>query len=110
MWAMAIVALGLYLSWPLVLLVIKPTFAPIALLGARRRSWWIALAVVAALNVVALPLWLEYAAVVRNSDLRLDYSLLNLPLVGLPAIAWLGRSRPSEVASPRGAATGAASG
>jgi hypothetical protein len=94
MWAMAIVALGAVFAWPFVLLVIKPTFAPLALIGARRRSWWIALALVGALNLLVLPLWLDYLAVVRNSQLRADYSLLNLPLVALPAIAWLGRSRP----------------
>jgi hypothetical protein len=104
-WATAIVALGAVFAWPFVFLVIKPTFAPIALLGIRRRTWWIALSVVAAVNVVGLPLWLEYLAVVRNSQLRLDYSLLNLPLVVLPAIAWLGRSRRPEVAAPAGAAT-----
>ena len=105
MWAMAIVALGAAFAWPFVFLVIKPTFAPIALLGSRRRSWWIAAAVVGVANLVALPLWLEYLAVVRNSQLRLDYSLLNLPLVALPAIAWLGRSRRPEAAAPEGAAT-----
>jgi hypothetical protein len=94
MWAMAIVAGGVVLGWPLVLLVIKPTFAPLAVLGIRRRVWWIALAIAAAANVFMLPLWIEYLAVVRNSQLRVDYSLLNLPLVVLPAIAWLGRVRP----------------
>jgi hypothetical protein len=109
MWAMAIVAAGVVFAWPLVLLVIKPTFAPLALLGIRRRSWWIALVVVAAVNLPVLPLWLEYLAVVRNSQLRLDYSLLNLPLVALPAIAWLGRSdrssrspRPADSQPPAG--------
>lgn len=100
MWAMAIVAAGVVFAWPLVLLVIKPTFAPLALLGVRRRSWWIALALVAGANLLVLPLWLEYVAVVRNSQLRLDYSLLNLPLVALPAIAWLGRSRPPAGTPP----------
>lgn len=103
MWAMAIVGAGVVLAWPLVLLVIKPTFAPLALLGIRRRSWWIAMAVVAAANLYMLPLWLEYLAVVRNSQLRLDYSLFNLPLVALPAIAWLGRSRaPAATPPPAG--------
>lgn len=104
-WVMAMVALGAVFAWPFVFLVIKPTFAPLALLGIRRRSWWIAVAAVGAVNVIALPLWLEYLAVVRTSQLRLDYSLLNLPLVALPAIAWLGRSRRPEVASPEAAAT-----
>jgi hypothetical protein len=105
MWAMAIVAAGVVLGWPLVLLVIKPTFAPLAVIGIRRRSWWIAAAVVAAVSLFMLPLWLEYLTVVRNSQLRLDYSLLNLPLVVLPAIAWLGRARPPEPAAREGAAT-----
>lgn len=103
MWAMAVVALGVVFGWPLVLIMIKPTFAPLALLHIRRKMWWVAFAVVAALNVVALPLWLDYLAVVRNSQLRLDYSLLNLPLVVLPAIAWLGRSRaPAGTPPPAG--------
>ena len=105
MWAMAIVAAGAVFAWPLLLLVIKPTFAPLALIGIRRRSWWVAAAAVAAVSLPMLPLWLDYVTVVRNSQLRVDYSLLNLPLVVLPAIAWLGRARPAEPAAREGAAT-----
>ncbi|HEV8488503.1 MAG TPA: hypothetical protein VGQ58_01805 [Candidatus Limnocylindrales bacterium] len=104
-WVMAIVAAGLVLHWPFALLIIKPTFVPLSLLGFGRRSWFVAHLAVAAAMVATWALWVEYLAVVRNSQLRLDYSLLNLPLVVLPVIAWLGRARPQEPAAREGAAT-----
>ena len=45
MWLVAAVAAGTVWRWPFVFVFAKPTFAPIAFLGVRRRSWWVALAV-----------------------------------------------------------------
>lgn len=93
MWVMAIVAAGAVLRWPLALLIVKPTFGPFSLIGFGHRTWLVAHLAVAAGIVATWPMWVDYFAVLFNSQVRLDYSLLNLPLVALPAIAWLGRSR-----------------
>ncbi len=41
MWLVAAVAAGTAWSWPFALVVVKPTFSPLMLLGIRHRSWWI---------------------------------------------------------------------
>ena len=91
MWSMAFVAAGAMWGWPAALLVVKPTVAPLALIGGRRALW--AGLIVIALCAALLPLWFEYAVVIGNAGVDWTYSLLNLPLVVLPAIAWLGRQR-----------------
>jgi hypothetical protein len=94
LWVAAAVAFGLMFAWPFVLIVIKPSFLPLALLGARRRSWWIAAAIV---GLAALPfgmLWVDYVTAIRNSGLPLYYSLLQVPIVVAPIVMWLGRTRP----------------
>jgi hypothetical protein len=96
MWIVAAIAAGTVLAWPFVFVVAKPTFAPIALLGIRHRSWWIAAGVLAALSVPFARVWLDWFAVVRNSNVSLIYNLPTLPLMLAPLIAWLtGVRRPS---------------
>jgi hypothetical protein len=96
MWAMAFVAAGAVWGWPAALLVVKPTFAPLAAVASGRRSFWLAGVAIGAVSLAMAGLWLEYAAVIRNSGLSLAYSLLNLPLVAIPAVAWFARrDRPS---------------
>ena len=41
-WATAFVAAGAVWGWPVVALIIKPTFAPLAIVAVRRRSAWLA--------------------------------------------------------------------
>ena len=96
MWIVAAVAAGTVLAWPFLLVVAKPTFAPIALLGIRHRSWWIAAAVLAVASVPFGTVWLDWLAVVRNSNVSLVYNLPSLPLMLAPLVAWLaGVRRPS---------------
>jgi hypothetical protein len=96
MWIVAAIAAGTVLAWPFVLVLAKPTFAPIALLGARRRSWWVAAALLAVLSIPFLRVWLDWFAVVRNSNVDLTYNLPTLPLMLTPVIAWLsGVRRPA---------------
>jgi hypothetical protein len=101
MWAMAFVAAGAMWGWPAALLAVKPTVAPLALIGGRRAL--LAGLIVIALCAALLPLWIQYAAVIGNVGVDWTYSLLNLPLVVLPAIAWLGRQPPVD-AVPTGRA------
>ena len=96
MWIVAAIAAGTVLAWPFILVVAKPTFAPIALLGIRHRSWWIAAAVLVALSVPFARVWVDWFAVVRNSNVSLIYNLPTLPLMLAPLVAWLtGVRRPS---------------
>jgi hypothetical protein len=92
-WICAFVAAGTIASWPFALILIKPTFAPLAFLGIRRRSWWVAAAVLAGVSVLFLPLWLDWVTALRNSDVTLIYNLPSLPLMVAPLIPWLADDR-----------------
>ena len=87
-------AIGVTLAWSLpasVLLVLKPSYLPLALIGVRWRSWWIAAAAVAVLCLPFGGLWFDFAMVLRGSPVEPWYSLLNLPYVAIPIFGWLGR-------------------
>lgn len=81
--------------WPAVLVFLKPSLFPFAFFGAWKRSWWIALAV---LVVVGLPfgsMWIDYARVLLDArhELGLLYNVFQVPLLLIPLIAWMGRTR-----------------
>jgi hypothetical protein len=95
-WAIAAVAGGLAFGWPGVLVILKPSLAPFALAGIRRRSWWVAALVLGLLSLAMLPLWVDFMAAMRNSDVSPTYSLGNLPPMLIPVVAWLGR-RPGGI-------------
>lgn len=94
-WVTAAVALGALYGWPAALVLLKPSLLPFALLGVRSRAWW---GVAAGLAVLSLPLLgatLAYPGVIlssHNPDGFL-YSLVDVPMVLIPVIAWLGRAR-----------------
>jgi len=96
MWMALFVGLGLIWGWPAVLVLLKPSLAPLILAGIRRVTWLaIGMAAFIALNVPLMPLWGDYLAVIRNAGATwppLTYSLWDVPLVLLPAVAWLGRT------------------
>jgi hypothetical protein len=93
-WMAAAMALGVVYAWPSVLVLIKPSLFPFALFGARRKAWWLALGLFA---LVCLPfgsLWIDWIHSVLNSQGGgLTYSSLEIPMLALPIIAWLGRTR-----------------
>jgi hypothetical protein len=92
-WVAAFVALGTIWKGAAVLSLLKPWLAPIALVGVRSRSWWAWLAVYAAVALVMLPLWLDYLALLRNGAGRsLEPSLVHVPILLIPVIAWWTRS------------------
>ncbi len=91
MWVAAGIAAGVRWGWPSVLVLLKPSLAPFAFIGAGRRRWWAALAILALASVPFGALWLDYTTAMRNSSLSWTYALVNLPLMFVPVVAWLGR-------------------
>jgi hypothetical protein len=96
MWSMAAMALAVVgssrFAAPFVLL--KPSLAPFALFGIRRRSWWVGAAVLVLLSVPFGSLWADWVASVVNSrGGGLLYSSLEAPMLLLPLAAWVGRRR-----------------
>jgi hypothetical protein len=98
MWVTAFVALALRFGWPGLLIAIKPSFAFLMLVGSTSRSWWLGLWIVAIAAVPLGQLWLDWIAVVRHAPAGLDYSLTSIPMVLLPFVAWLRRTRHREAA------------
>jgi hypothetical protein len=92
-WVVAFIALATRFPWAGPLVLLKPSLGAFALLGFGRRSWFIALGVVAVASLAFGSLWLDYLTVLRNSGVPLSYSLLDLPFALAPVIAWIGRTR-----------------
>ncbi len=96
MWVAAAVAVALAASLPtVVLLVLKPSYLPFALIGIGWRSWWLAAAVTAIVCLLFGGLWFDYLTVLRGATLEPLYSLYNAPYVLIPVIAWFARTRQS---------------
>lgn len=93
LWVAAFVALGLQTGWGWALIALKPSFAPVALLGVRRRVFWVAVAVASAVSIPFGRLWLDWIKVILHAPGGVLYSILGLPLVLLPAVAYAGRTR-----------------
>jgi len=74
--------------------LLKPSLAPFALFGVRDRSWWLGLAAFVALSVPFGGMWLDWVTTVLNArGGGLLYSVLEAPMLALPLVAWLGRTR-----------------
>jgi hypothetical protein len=92
MWIDAAIGAGVLYGWPSALVLIKPSLLPLALVGIRRRAWWIAVGVLILASIPFGSMWLDYLTVLRNSAVPATYSVLDLPLALVPVIAWWGRS------------------
>lgn len=96
-WPVAGLAAAPELGWPAVAVALKPQFAPLAILSIRRRSFWIAAGLVGLASLLLLPLWFDWLTVLRNASSwphdNLAYWIDNIPLLAIPVIAWLTRTR-----------------
>jgi hypothetical protein len=94
-WVVAFLALGTTRPFFSPFALIKLTLAPAAILNIRHRAWWIGLAALGIVSLLFLPLWPDYVTALTNlrAPAGLTYSILELPLVAIPWIAWLGRAR-----------------
>jgi hypothetical protein len=66
LWFTMALALGTRYWWPSVLVLQKPTLAPFAVLGIWSPSWWLALAGLAVVSLLFLPLWPDYIQATAN--------------------------------------------
>ena len=106
LWMAAAVALATVYGWPAVLVLLKPTLLPFALLGIRRRSWWLSVSALSVVSFLFLPMWFEYIVVVGNARPPgafngLGYSVSQIPLLLVPVAAWLGRTRHQAIDTTR---------
>ena len=92
-WMVAAIAGGVLWRWPGPLVLIKPSLLPFALVGIGSRGWSRTLVLVLIACIPFGALWVDYVAVLRNSNVPLSYSLLDVPLALAPVVAGLGRRR-----------------
>ncbi len=96
MWSAAAVALGTVYGWPALFVILKPSLAPFALVGAGHRSWWIGLIVVVASIGASVLLfgsvWRDYLTAMKNSrnPAGLLYSYTDVGPLLVPVIAYVG--------------------
>jgi hypothetical protein len=99
-WAVAFLALAT--RWPAssAWIVLKPTLAPLAVLGMRTTRWWIFVALLALLSAAPILMWRDYVVVLmyaRGDRATLLWVVYEIPLLAIPLlVGWNGpRSRGS---------------
>ncbi len=110
MWAMAAVAAGLRWGWPAAFVVLKPSLAPLALVGIAHRSWWVGVLAFVVLVPATMALWWDYVVVLTNvRGLGSGYRLGQRPAVVGPGRSVGGQAsaaRASHRVSPDSTGTG----
>lgn len=93
-WCMAAMSVAIVYRWAAPFALLKPSLFPFALFGIRERSWWVGLAVFLAVCLPFGTLWADWVASVLDSRGSGPlYSVLEAPMLLLPLVAWLGRTR-----------------
>jgi len=88
LWALAFACGAVAWGWPGALVLLKPTLAPFALVGIRRREWWITAGLVGLVSYTLLRETLQYAEVLGNArGVDVLYSLGAFPTMLLPFVA-----------------------
>jgi hypothetical protein len=115
MWVVAAGFAGAVYGWPSVFVLLKPSLAPFALFGAKRRSWWLALGLLVLASLPFGLLWVDWvkATIIYPTTGGILYSLPYVPAMCAPIVAWLGSSRCSlhlrpgarELTVPAGSST-----
>ncbi len=96
MWAFAALVAGLAWTWPAPLVAIKVTLGPFALVGVRRRSWWITAGVALALSVPFAAMWPDYVTAISHArnGYGLEYLIGEWPIAAvLVLVAWFRATR-----------------
>jgi hypothetical protein len=100
----AIFGLGIRYGWVVGLLAMKPTLAPLAIVGLRRskRTLLVAGTLAVVPILVTLPWLADYLTVARNMQgIPLTYSISNYSLIALAALPWLAGKLPGWLARLR---------
>jgi hypothetical protein len=93
-WCIAAMALATIWRGAAPFALLKPSLAPFAAFGIRDRSWWAGMAAFIALSVPFGTMWLDWiGSVVNSRGGGVLYSSLEAPMLALPLVAWLGRTR-----------------
>jgi hypothetical protein len=94
LWIMAAESVAIAVAPPTTVVLLKPSLLPFALVGIRRRSWWLQLGVIILLSIPVLDLTLLYPQVILDSrGGGILYSVRDVPLLLLPVIAGLTAGR-----------------
>lgn len=93
MWIVAALAIGTVYRWVAVLVLVKISVAPFALIGVVSRSWWIAVAAMLVFSIPFLDWTAQYPTILGNLRGDPAYSLAEYPMLAIPLIAWLGGRR-----------------
>ncbi len=102
-----LVAAALRWKWPGALILLKPSILPFALIGIRTRGWWITAGILVVLTLPLIPMipdWLRTVFDARGPEGWL-YSVKDLPLLMVPVIAYLGRTRDPHLTIGRARST-----
>lgn len=92
MWVMAFAALAVVHGWSGPLVLIKPVLAPFALIGIRRRVWWVGLGAFLLLCLPFGDLWLQWVQVTLDSG-GATYALGDYQPMLLPVVLWAASTR-----------------
>lgn len=93
LWLTACLALALVGGPWAAFFLVKPSLGMLAIVGIRRRSWWVLAIAGLVLCIPFGALWIEWMKVLLNSPADPTYGIRNLPWVLIPAYAYLGRTR-----------------
>jgi hypothetical protein len=91
-WIAAALAVGCVVTGPAVLVLLKPSLFPFALMGANRRRWWFALGLLALAGLPFGFLWIDWIHALLNSDGSLLYSVREVQVLAIPLVAWAARA------------------
>lgn len=92
MWMIAFASLALLYGWPGPFVLIKPVLAPFALIGVRRRAWWVGLAVFLLLGLPFGEMWSQWIEATLNSG-GATYAFGDYQAMLLPLVAWAASTR-----------------
>ncbi len=91
-WIATALAVGCVVTGPSVLVLLKPSLFPFALMGAKRRQWWIALGLLALASLPFGLLWSDWIRALLNSNGSLLYSVREVQVLVIPLVAWAART------------------
>jgi len=95
-WFLALAMWAPATGWTGPLILLKPPLAPFALLGIRRRAWWVCAGVLALACIPFGSLWVDWWHVVADMTPMYAggvlYSVAQWPMMAIAPIAWAGRT------------------